>query len=530
MKYTVTPLNSLIHWLNIFRLVIVITIIVLNGLFNIVEVSGDVLISSRTLGDVFSLNTILFYIWSSVYFLIIGFFAFYNRLRLDNKFSLFYLNTLDIIMMSFFVYLTGNISGFGILIIPFVATASLLETSRYNLFYGAVATISILMSVVIKITFSNAYYSDQDQLYLFFQSGALSAVCLVVSYVTSILAKGLSRVTEASINKEEEIINLNRLNELVLQRLSDVVVVLDKDGGVRQYNVQARRYFSFLKIGGYFHVFQPILNEWKETDKKLFSIEGKLNNVSMSGRAISVDEFGDKLLLLLLRSAEDLANESRKVKLESLGRLTANIAHEIRNPLSAIRQSNELLSESNDDKLTQKFTRIVGKNVQRIDQLVEEVLTLNKRDRTQQIKIDISQFIIDFVNEFELAKPEAKGRIRVKVESVTKTILFDHGHLEQILWNLVNNAWQHADKEYPIVIIYVVQQNDIISLSVSDSGPGVSRNVVDHIFEPFFTTEKQGTGLGLYIARELALANNAYLDYITRTKRFELTFRVKEND
>ena len=513
MKYTITPLESLINRVNIFRLAIVIVIIVLNGSFSIIDGTA---------------NVVLFYFWASFYFLLIAFFAVYTKLNLNEKFSLSYLNIIDIVMMSVFMYLSKNIAGFGILIIPFVAIASLLETDRYNLFYGSVATIAIMVCVTLQIYRDDI--SHDGSIYLFFQAGTLSAACLVISFVTSLLAQNLSTATEASLTKEEEIANLNRLNELVLQGLNDVVIVLDKYGDIRQYNAQAQNYFSFLKRGSYFDVFQPILNEWRATDEKLFLVDSRISDVQMSGRAISVDELGDKLLLLFLRSAEDLANESRKIKLESLGRLTANIAHEIRNPLSAIRQSNELLAESNDDEITHKFTGIVSKNVGRIDQLVEEVLTLNKRDRINPVEIHLPDFIFDFVNEFELAKPEARRRVRVKIDINDEVIVFDYGHLQQILWNLINNAWQHANKKSPVVVIYITQNNHLISLSVSDSGSGVNRAVLDKIFEPFFTTEKQGTGLGLYIARELALANGAYLDYLPQTKRFEMKFRVKTNE
>ncbi len=232
--------------------------------------------------------------------------------------------------------------------------------------------------------------------------------------------------------------------------------------------------------------------------------------------------------MLFLRSAEDLANESQKIKLESLGRLTANIAHEIRNPLSAIRQSNEFLSEHGEDAFNQKFTNIISKNVSRIDQLVEEVLILNRRDRVNPTLINLAKYIGDFLNEFELAKPEAKGHIRAKINLIKGIVYFDFGHLQQILWNLFNNAWHHSDVNNPLIVIYITEvENKSITISISDSGPGIKSAIQDKIFEPFFTTEKNGTGLGLYIARELALTNGAYLDYVPQTKRFEMKCKVK---
>ena len=506
------PLKRLLSIVNIFRLLIVILLVILNTPFGIVSQS----------------NLILFYGWVSVSLILILFFWFYMRDTESKAKNLFFINLTDIVMISCFMYLTGNLQGYGVLILPFVATASLLGTGNNSLFYGAFATICVLLCAFFQIV-TGQTGSEENALYIFFQAGMLSSACLFVSLVTSVLAKSLLKATEETQVKEEEIANLNRLNELVLQGLHDAVIVLDSKGDVRQFNAQAKHYFPFLNRGKYFHVFQPVLNRWKESDDPVFEIDTKLNNIKMSGRGISVEEQGDALLLLFLRSAEDLANESQKTKLESLGRLTANIAHEIRNPLSAIRQSNEFLAEHGDDAFSEKFTNIISKNVSRIDQLVEEVLILNRRDRVNPTLINLAKFIGDFLNEFELAKPEAKGCIRAKINLINGIVYFDFGHLQQIMWNLFNNAWQHSDSNNPLIVIYVTEiENKSITISISDSGPGIKSAILDKVFEPFFTTEKNGTGLGLYIARELALANGAYLDYVPQTKRFEIKCKVKK--
>ena len=506
-----TSLNRLLSIVNIFRLLIVLLLVILNTPFGIVNTT----------------HTVPFYGWVSLYLVFILFFWFYTKESKGKEGYLFYINMVDIVLMSYFMYLTGNLQGYGVLILPFVATASLLGTGKNSLFYGSFATICILLCAFFQVVTGQAD-NKNSELYIFFQAGMLSSACLFVSLVTSVLTKSLLKATEETQVKEEEIANLNRLNELVLQGLHDAVIVLDSKGDVRQFNAQAKSYFSFLNRGKYYHVFQPVLNNWKESDEPMFAIDAKLNNVKMSGRGISVEEQGDALLLLFLRSAEDLANESQKIKLESLGRLTANIAHEIRNPLSAIRQSNEFLSEHGEDAFSQKFTNIISKNVSRIDQLVEEVLILNRRDRVNPTLINLAKYIGDFLNEFELAKPEAKGHIKAKINLIKGMVYFDFGHLQQILWNLFNNAWQHSDVNNPLIIIYITEvENKSITISISDSGPGIKSAIQDKIFEPFFTTEKNGTGLGLYIARELALTNGAYLDYVPQTKRFEMKCKVK---
>ncbi|WP_434779616.1 two-component system sensor histidine kinase NtrB [Neisseria sp. Ec49-e6-T10] len=479
-----------------------------------------------------SIEGVLFYLWVSAYSVIILFFAIYPRLPKSKFLSLSIVNTFDIIMMAIFMYINGNVqNGFGILILPFVATASLLNFGRYYLVYGALASIAVFVCVILQVFYNVDLDIEQNKLYIF-QAGLLSTACLFVSFVTSILSRALKRAAQVAVIHEDEIANLNRLNELALQGLTDAVIVFDEEGDIQQFNAQAKNYFPFLKRGEYFPIFQSSLNKWNEEKQNTtFIIDAVIGDIKIVGRAISVEESGHPLLLMFLRSTNDLAKESHRIKLESLGRLTANIAHEVRNPLSAIRQSSELLGENLDKASDQRFVKIISKNVERIDHLVEEVLTLNKKDRLNPVNINLKEFIHDFLLEFQLAYPETKGKIDLRFDQNVEYILFDLGHLQQILGNLLNNAWRHANQEKPIVAISVIELVDQkVAISVFDNGEGIKEEVLDKIFEPFFTTEKTGTGLGLYIGRELALTNGAFLDYIPSKKCFELICKAIKDE
>ena len=202
----------------------------------------------------------------------------------------------------------------------------------------------------------------------------------------------------------------------------------------------------------------------------------------------------------------------------ALGRLTANIAHEIRNPLSAISHANQLLQEEEDSSPANKrMLQIIADNVQRVDQIIKDVLELNRRDRTNQEMIHLENFITDFYTQFCAVEKIPTHCFKLVLDNTDTVIAFDRRHLNQILWNLCKNGWRHSknlENSLKLTVSASAKMQDV-QIEISDDGDGIPENVRNHLFEPFFTTEKSGTGLGLYIARELADANGAKLQLKT---------------
>jgi two-component system sensor histidine kinase PilS (NtrC family) len=219
--------------------------------------------------------------------------------------------------------------------------------------------------------------------------------------------------------------------------------------------------------------------------------------------------------VVFLEDVGRLRAQAQQMKLVALGRLTASIAHEIRNPLSSINHAAELLGESErgqagDDRLV----AIIRDNVFRLDRIVQEVLYLNRRDRAQAESIEARDFLEKFVADFALTEKVPAEVVRLDVRTLQR-MGFDRQHLHQVLWNLLRNAWRHGSKA-PGSIRVSLAPSEIpgrLALEVADDGPGVAPELQANLFEPFFTTEPQGTGLGLYIARELCEGNGASIEY-----------------
>ncbi len=201
------------------------------------------------------------------------------------------------------------------------------------------------------------------------------------------------------------------------------------------------------------------------------------------------------------------------MKLASLGRLTASIAHEIRNPLSAISHAGELLREERRGEIQDRLLRILSDNVSRLDRIVTDVLQLGRQNRSEPELLDMQEFCRVFIEDFVAAEGIPAEIVLLHVEDGVR-LCFDRAHLHQVLWNLLGNALRHSSRSPGALRVDVCRGTPPgrLEVHVGDDGPGVPAAVREQIFEPFFTTHTLGTGLGLFIARELCAANDATLE------------------
>lgn len=435
----------------------------------------------------------------------------------------------DISMVGWLLAIAGGIdSGFGLLILPFLVTSCLLNYGKY---WSVHATYAVLLIVVITIIDVNRLQDNHKTLDEMIETSVRAVIlciaCYVVGFVTSFSSSYLITADEKVFKHKTAFERISALNKVVLNQAQDAILVVDSQCRVWLCNRRANQYFPEIRMNYVFENIRDLVRRWRGQPSRMFETNMMIQGEDMNIRAIPVIQEATELLIVFIRAERERQSEAQSVKLASLGLLTANLAHEIRNPLSAIRQANGLLIENTDesDKMSIKLTGIIDKNIERVDKMIEEVSSLNKSDRISKENIQLREFWHNFRQEFILTHPKAAHCITSNIGFRTE-VVFDPMHLQQILWNLCNNAWRHSSQQGKSAISVIGQAINSyqVSLMVFDDGGGVPDNVIPHLFEPFHTTQAHagGTGLGLYVARELAHANKGDLRYLTDKKAFEI--------
>jgi two-component system sensor histidine kinase PilS (NtrC family) len=250
-------------------------------------------------------------------------------------------------------------------------------------------------------------------------------------------------------------------------------------------------------------------------------------------RFLPVEREGFWGAVIVLEDIQRAQEQAQQVKLAALGRLTANIAHEVRNPLSSISYATELLKEGSHDPAKDRLLQIILDNTSRLNRIVQDVMQVNRRDRVQAERLDIALRLPAFLEILCQVEGVSQEVFRLDMPE-SCTVSFDRGHLEQVLWNLCRNALRYSQKQVGSVNIRVVSDADErVTLDIIDDGKGVLPDAVQKLFEPFNTTDAGGTGLGLYIARELCEANGAHIEYLPTEQGgacFRISFGMQMND
>lgn len=425
----------------------------------------------------------------------------------------------DLVAITLLLHASGGIrSGLGILLLMPLAAAASLSGGRNSLFYAALATFALFVENTYWVLQYEIGWTD------YFPVGLLSAGCFTVALVTNRLAKRLIANETLVRQRSADLRNQIEINRLVIRDMPNGVLVVDAAGTVRQANPEAerllgRRGLAGCKLAEAAPGLEALAQRWRAAGGAARAqIQAAGHDVYV--RPLNPAGGAEDELLLFLEDAGKLKVQAQQVKLAALGRLTANIAHEIRNPLSAISHAAELLAEEETRAGSRdRLTRIIGDNAARLDRIVQEVLQLNRRDRAVREDVPVASFVRAFVDQFCQTGRVPPAAFTLRTPSSIHAS-FDRQHLHRILWNLVGNAWRHSRQRDGSVQIELRRNDeDLIELHVVDDGGDVAAEQVGNLFEPFFTTDSRGTGLGLYIARELAEANRAALDYVPPAER-----------
>lgn len=438
--------------------------------------------------------------------------------------QLYFYALTDIVVILLVAYSSGGLnSGLGILILLPVILPSILNPGQISLLLSATTVVALLGLEAYL------HSNTQQDSYEVFHTGVLSLFIMMISWVAGSWFEKASKTAELAKRRGIDLANLSQLNQSILDQLQTGIIVLDHFARIRHLNPTA-----WDMLG------QP--EDWRESPLKDFApelfthLEFWKNNVAPKVASYDLKhwkttEFTLRLSQLGIRNQgvvlmyiEDTRLQREKqqdVKMASLGQLTANIAHEIRNPLGAISHAAQLLSESPElDKADERMIQIIQANSKRMNGTIESVLNLSRKSNPKRENIRLKLWLNDFISDFVMQSSLKKNQISLFLDTADASIQFDPTHLHQVMWNLCRNAEKYAkdnvdDLHIDIQGTHPSYTRDIM-LSVIDNGKGVPQKNIDRLFEPFFTTSSkgEGTGLGLFMARELCLSNGASLDYI----------------
>jgi two-component system, NtrC family, sensor histidine kinase PilS len=424
----------------------------------------------------------------------------------------------------------GITSGLGLLLLTTLAGAALISRGRLALFFAAIASIAVLLEQGYEVL---VFQESPAQ---FIQVGFLAIGYFAISLVAHTLAQQTRQSEELAAQREIDVANLSEVNRLVIQDMPDGVVVVDGAGVIRQVNTQAAAFLGSLAgrddvmLTDYAPTIAAHLARWRAGIAGVSSGYAASMDERHGLRFVPVGAQPDAGTVIFLEDLTRVRQEAQQMKLAAIGRLTANIAHEIRNPLGSISHAAQLLHE--EPELSSGMRRLVGiinDNTQRLNRMVNDVLGLNRGQAALLETIAVVEFVRQFVAEIAETEKANADIFSLRADSQL-SVLFDRTHLNQVLWNLCRNALRHCLGRTGSVQIIAqrVRGSRVVKLDVIDDGPGVPPPVRSGLFEPFVTAAPGGTGLGLYIARELCAANGATLDYVESSvgAQFTLTCRA----
>ena len=424
---------------------------------------------------------------------------------------------LDIIAITLLMWASGGMrSGLGVMLLISLTAASIVAPRRLAFLYAALATIAMLLEQVYWVL------EHDNPTASFIQPGLLAIAFFATAGVTSWLATRVAANERLARQRGRQLATQTRVNQLVIEDMHDGVLVVDRAGRVVQHNPQAQQLLG----GG--QVLGAKLSHLVPGHAGSPDVTG---DIQVGGRDLRLrpldSRVGAELSVLLVEDTTRAREQAQQLKLAALGRLTANIAHEIRNPLAAISHAAELLNEEKRAEDRDRLTRIIHDNSKRLDRLVSDVLQLNRRDRVSAAPLRLQPWLAGFLDEFVANEnvPAERFELETRRES---WIEFDREHLHQVMWNLLKNAARYARAEPQSVRVVLDGYADRVELSVIDNGPGVPAPIQGQLFEPFFTTEAKGTGLGLYLARELCAANRAALEYVSGVAGAHFRIRCRQ--
>jgi two-component system, NtrC family, sensor histidine kinase PilS len=443
----------------------------------------------------------------------------------------------DIAVVSTLTWASGGLtSGLGNLLIITVGALAFISPPLRAMAYAAVASLAILGQQVFGLLRGVIEVGGLTQ------AGLFSGLLMALAYAAAPLARRIHESEALARQRGVDLENLNQLNEYIVQNLRESIVVLDGENKIRLMNDAAAKYLGIGagwrgigidKVSARLH---QAVAAWRDSESQL---EPAAAFPSADGSTLVAPFFApigrpkSGALLVFLEDTSLQSEKAQQAKLAALGRLSASIAHEIRNPIGALSHAAQLLGEGeNLDESQQRLAAIVENNATRVSNIVENVMQLSRREQLNQVRIDLVAWTKQFVEEFAGSAGLPAAAVDLDIADAPIEVRMDPGHLGQVLTNLCENALRYGQAEgqaegqpggqpetpAPRIELSIGRRGGTGRpyLEVRDRGPGIPAELAERVFEPFFRASphvehRHGSGLGLFISRELCEVNRAAL-------------------
>ncbi|HWH82308.1 MAG TPA: ATP-binding protein [Burkholderiaceae bacterium] len=438
------------------------------------------------------------------------------------------------------VFAPGSTLNYVALLVLPVLMAGVLTPRTMALATAAAVTLALLASAWLNLG------GGTDGTLQMTQAGLAGTGFFVITLLAGELAGRLAREELTARGSLEMARQQAQLNRLVIEEMQDGVLVVDRRGRVRAANPAARRLLApngmsrpapfqlrgvqawAALVGAVERAF--VEAAWPEAGRDVvLQFEHATASSLGSQRTLRVrvrftrrrePQAIEEFCVLFLEDVRNMQARSRQEKLAAMGRVSAGIAHEIRNPLAAISQANALLAEDATDPAQRRLTAMVSDNVERLKRIVDDVMEVAPGGVMDVGVIDASTLVAAASAEWARANGLALGPacvLQIELPAEPLGVLFDAEHLRRVLVNLLDNAFRYASREPGAIQLRLDSRRDAQAfLSVASDGAPIPPDVEPYLFEPFFSTRSRGTGLGLYICRELCERYGATIDYRLR--------------
>ena len=460
--------------------------------------------------------TVLAYLVLSIASLTLSFFDLGSK-QVEYAFAIL----VDSIVISILLYTSGGAqSGLGILLGISIAFGAQGMPTRIAMFSAAVATAAIFLEAYLEYVFLDHPFNNLTVLIL------LGTSYFALAFLSHELS-ARTQLSEKLVKQQgKDIANLTELNDQVIHNMQTGVIVLDEKTNIRMLNDAAWRFLGRpistvgYALGQISEDLATALNRWRQqpsSQQRHLHTHAEGNDLLVKFQ--NIGESKRTGILIFLDDASRAAEAAQQLKLASLGKLVASIAHEIRNPLGAIGHANQLLQESEHLQGTDlRMTEIIDRNTSRLNEVIENILSLSRQRpvESEKIRLDVwlNKLCKEMSNNYRL-QPE---QMVSYVSPPDTNLVFDPQQVFQIVNALVENAIKHQAHKAEKLTISLTGGMDPGTregyIEVIDNGAPISSEIVDKLFEPFFTTSNMGTGLGLYIVKELCDANNIRISYL----------------